>query len=80
MAGFPGTLWTVAAGVMIAGCVATAQDRPLRGEAPPPPRVEQRPEPPAPGMVWIPGSWHWNGVDHVWLPGHWEAPRPVPGG
>jgi hypothetical protein len=33
---------------------------------------------PAPGMVWVAGTWHWDGTDHVWLPGHWESPPPTP--
>src|SRR3954454_24863763 len=32
----------------------------LAPEPPPPPRVEARPEPPRPGMVWQDGHWEWN--------------------
>lgn len=49
-----------------------------------------RPEPPAPGAVWIAGEWEWRGGRYVfirghyvvnetraWVPGHWRA---TPGG
>jgi hypothetical protein len=31
--------------------------------------VEVVPPPPAPGYVWQPGYWSWNGVQYVWVPG-----------
>jgi hypothetical protein len=43
--------------------------------APPPVRVEVRPPMPAPGHVWIPGYWGWEGGRHVWMAGRWEAER-----
>jgi YXWGXW repeat-containing protein len=39
------------------------------GFAPPAPVVEVVPTPPAPGYVWQPGYWSWNGVEYVWVPG-----------
>jgi WXXGXW repeat (2 copies) len=39
------------------------------GFAPPVPVVEAVPPPPAPGYVWQPGYWSWNGVQYVWVPG-----------
>jgi WXXGXW repeat (2 copies) len=27
--------------------------------------------PPAPGSVWTPGYWSWNGVSYVWVPGRY---------
>lgn len=45
--------------------------------APPPPQVEVQGAPPAPGNVWTPGYWHWNGHRHVWIRGHWAAPPQV---
>jgi WXXGXW repeat (2 copies) len=39
------------------------------GFAPPAPVVEAVPPPPAPGYVWQPGYWSWNGVQYVWVPG-----------
>jgi WXXGXW repeat (2 copies) len=39
------------------------------GFAPPAPVVEVVPPPPAPGYVWQPGYWSWNGVQYVWVPG-----------
>jgi hypothetical protein len=59
-------------------CVAGAPDRPAGIPAPPAPLSEIRSDPPAPGMVWVPGSWHWNVDDYVWLPGRWESAPPVP--
>ena len=64
--------------VLLAGCVATVEERPPRvvyvGGPPPPPLVEAQPAPAAPGMVWVDGYWHWSGVQYVWIPGHWESP------
>jgi hypothetical protein len=42
--------------------------------APPPPQQEVQTAMPSAGMVWVGGSWVWNGVQHVWVPGHWVAP------
>jgi hypothetical protein len=39
------------------------------GFAPPVPVVEAVPAPPAPGYVWQPGYWSWNGAQYVWVPG-----------
>jgi hypothetical protein len=57
------------------GCVAGAPERHERPRAPLP---EIRPAPPAPGMIWVPGAWHYNGVEEVWVPGRWESPPPLP--
>jgi len=43
---------------------------------PPEPLPEVQSGPPAPGMAWLAGYWHYNGTDYVWIPGHWESPRP----
>ena len=60
------------------GCVATVEERPARvvyvAGPPPPPLNEVQAAPAAPGMVWVQGYWHWNGVQYVWIPGHWESP------
>ena len=48
-------------------------------EAPPPPRVEVRPEPPRPGMAWMEGHWEWNPQTRTysWVAGEFaEPPRP----
>ncbi|HYQ45240.1 MAG TPA: YXWGXW repeat-containing protein [Polyangiaceae bacterium] len=29
-----------------------------------------------PGMIWIAGYWHWDGVKNVWQRGHWEPQKP----
>ena len=45
---------------------------------PPAPVVEAVPPPPAaPGYVWNPGYWSWDGVKYVWVPGRYVvAPFP----
>lgn len=51
------------------------------GFAPPAPVVEVVPAPPAPGYVWQPGYWSWNGVQYVWVPGAYVvAPTLAPCG
>jgi hypothetical protein len=67
-----------ATGSVLGGCVATIEERPPRvvyvAGPPPPPLSEPQGAPAAPGMVWVEGYWHWNGVQYVWIPGHWESP------
>ena len=46
--------------------------------SPPAPVVETIPPPPAPGTVWTPGYWSWNGVEYVWVPGQYVV-APFPG-
>lgn len=43
---------------------------------PPPARVEVRPTPPAPEMVWMSGHWSWNpeASDYVWIDGKYAMP------
>lgn len=48
------------------------------GIAPPAPAVETVPAPPAPGYVWQPGYWAWNGAQYVWVPGTYVV-APYPG-
>jgi hypothetical protein len=44
---------------------------------PPAPLAEAVPAPPAPGYVWNPGYWSWDGVKYVWVPGRYVvAPFP----
>jgi hypothetical protein len=66
------------AAAVLGGCVATIEERPPRvvyvAGPPPPPLSETQAAPAAPGMVWVEGYWHWNGVQYVWIPGHWESP------
>lgn len=47
-------------------------------QAPPAPFQEAVSSPPAPGMVWVAGCWHWDGSGYTWLPGHWDSPPPSP--
>ena len=62
------------------GCVATVEERSPRvayvGGPPPQPLLEPQGAPSSPGMVWVDGYWHWNGVKYLWIPGHWENPPP----
>lgn len=30
----------------------------------------------APGMTWIAGHWHWDGLRWVWSPAHWASTPP----
>ncbi len=53
-------------------CVEEAA--PPQGPKRPEPLYEPVSQPPAPGMLWVAGCWHWDGRDYVWLPGHWESP------
>lgn len=70
-------LAAAACAAMLSGCVAGL------GEAPPYAAPEPLPEirslAPAPGMVWVAGSWHWNDRGWVWIPGRWETAPPLPG-
>ncbi|HEX3837469.1 MAG TPA: YXWGXW repeat-containing protein [Steroidobacteraceae bacterium] len=46
--------------------------------APPPIPVYDQPPLPAPGYLWTPGYWAWDGMDYYWVPGTWVEP-PVSG-
>src|ERR1700761_7713380 len=46
--------------------------------APPPLPVYVQPPLPAPGYLWTPGYWAWDGMDYYWVPGTWVQP-PVNG-
>ena len=42
---------------------------------PPQPLEDGRPRvAPEPGIVWVAGYWHWNGMQYTWIPGHFERP------
>ena len=43
---------------------------------PPPPPMVVQPVAPAPGYVWAPGYYGWNGYQYIWVSGRWIAPRP----
>jgi hypothetical protein len=62
-----------------AGCGGSLEAHPPRSvyvEVPPPePLPEMQSGPPAPGMAWIAGYWHFSGAEWVWIPGHWEVAR-----
>ena len=68
----------IAAGVSLAPVASQADSRVSIGIAigPPPPLVVAPPPAPAPGYVWAPGYWAWNGYQHVWIGGYWLSPRP----
>ncbi|MBD8879582.1 MULTISPECIES: YXWGXW repeat-containing protein [Rhodanobacter] len=42
--------------------------------APPPLPVYVQPAIPAPGYIWTPGYWAWNGAGYYWVPGAWILP------
>jgi WXXGXW repeat (2 copies) len=50
----------------------------IRAELPPPPLpIYDQPPIPAPGYIWTPGYWAWDGYDYYWVPGTWVlAPQP----
>ncbi len=58
-------------------CVVAAGPPPFAGFAvtgpPPAPMLEAPPPPLRPRAVWVPGYWHWTGMQYTWIPGHWEA-------
>ncbi|HEY4013482.1 MAG TPA: hypothetical protein VGM06_09095 [Polyangiaceae bacterium] len=70
-------VWIGAA--IAAGCVIEATPAPVGVVVtgpPPAPMEETRPPPLAARSVWIPGYWHWSGMQYTWIPGHWEAAAP----
>src|ERR1700732_3205919 len=67
-----------AAALTLAALPALARVGVVVGLAPPVPGVEAVPAPPAPGYVWQPGYWSWNGVQYVWVPGTY-VPAPYVG-
>lgn len=42
--------------------------------APPALPVYAQPPIPAPGYLWVPGYWAWDGADFYWVPGTWVMP------
>lgn len=54
---------------LFAGCARGDQSHPPV----PPLRAETVPKPPvsAQQLVWLPGSWEWNGAGYVWVAGHY---------
>lgn len=61
----------------MSACVIEPTSPGLSGVAvsgpPPEPLEDGRPRPsPEPGMVWVAGYWHWNGLQYAWIPGHYE--------
>jgi hypothetical protein len=74
----PALLSLAPAGVLaccvVAGCVTPLPE--ANGAPPPDPMPEVQSLPPAPGMVWVAGSWHWDGRTYAWIPGRWENAPP----
>lgn len=68
---------------LVPACVAGTSEHPAggqgaNGEGPPAPLPEIAPAAPAPGMIWVAGAWHYDGVQYVWVPGRWESPPTRP--
>jgi hypothetical protein len=61
-------------------CVVQTNEPPARSVVvagpPPPPVPETQPPPPQPAALWVPGYWHWTGMQYAWIPGRWESPPP----
>jgi hypothetical protein len=70
----------LASSSVVAGCVVEASSGPPPGMAvsgpPPAPVQEGHPPPPSPQSSWVPGYWHWTGMQYTWIPGHWESAPP----
>ena len=68
------------AGIVLSGCVVTAEPALPRGivVSGPPPAAREEPHPtaPSPQAAWVSGYWHWTGASYTWIPGHWEAAPP----
>jgi hypothetical protein len=45
--------------------------------APPALPIYVQPALPAPGYLWTPGYWAWDGADYYWVPGTWAMPPNV---
>jgi hypothetical protein len=68
---------SLSATCLLPACVIEAGPAPppygMAVAAPPPqPVVEVRPPARDPTAVWIPGYWHWTGIQYTWIPGHWD--------
>lgn len=64
----------------LAGCASRAACEPravVPTPTPPPaPLDEIEQAPPAPGLTWVAGYWHWDDLRWLWVPGHWlSTPR-----
>ncbi|WP_114239411.1 YXWGXW repeat-containing protein [Dyella sp. C9] len=44
------------------------------GVPPPPLPIYVQPAIPAPGYIWVPGYWAWDGDGYYWVPGTWILP------
>jgi hypothetical protein len=63
-------------GLGFAVSAANAQTVVIAPSAPPAPRVETIPPPPAAVDTWVPGHWAWTGTEWSWVPGQYIA-RPA---
>lgn len=70
--------WMAAA--LAIGCVIEPGSAPPNGVVvsgpPPEPMQETRPVASGARAMWIPGYWHWTGMQYAWIPGHWEVAAP----
>lgn len=74
--------WLLALVASVTGCVLAVAAPPSSGVVasgpPPAPLMEGAPRtaaPPIAGAIWIPGYWHWTGIQYSWIPGHWDVAR-----
>jgi hypothetical protein len=69
-----------ASSMLVSACVIEAGPAPPPGVAvsspPPAPMQDPRPPQPSPQSTWVPGYWHWTGMQYTWIPGHWENAPP----
>lgn len=59
----------------VASHAATRVDVGITLGPPTAPNVVMAPAP-APGYVWAPGYYGWNGYQYIWVSGRWLAPQP----
>ncbi len=72
---------SLSATCLVSGCTIETGFAPqpygMAVAAPPPqPIVEVRAPSRDPQALWIPGYWHWTGIQYAWIPGHWEVGPP----
>ena len=75
-ASFSLALMSFGAGCVVEGSVGAPPSGVAVSGPPPGPMREVRPPPPDAQALWVPGYWHWTGMQYTWIPGHWEKAPP----